>query len=112
MRRAGAAPLPLVAAAALAGLAAAATARGDAPPELEFKQVERLSLDDVYPDPNGERAVELHFRALTHNGVPVKALRPADVELWQDEDRIDAKSLSVEMWHGRGAFYFCFRTVT
>ena len=96
MRRAGAAPLPLVAAAALAGLAAAATARGDAPPELEFKQVERLSLDDVYPDPNGERAVELHFRALTHNGVPVKALRPADVELWQDEDRIDAKSLSVE----------------
>jgi len=93
VRRAGAAALRLLAAAALA---ASPSGPARAANELEFKQVEKLSLDDVLPAPDGERAVELHFRAMTHNGVPVKGLRPADIELWQDDDRIDAKSLSVE----------------
>ncbi|HKC50559.1 MAG TPA: FHA domain-containing protein [Myxococcota bacterium] len=81
------------------GLAAALVSAGafagpDA--ELEFKKVERLYLDDVYPAPEGQRAVELHFRALTRNGGPVKGLRPADVGLWQDDDRVRSETLSVE----------------
>jgi len=63
--------------------------------ELEFKKVERLFLDDVHPEPHGERAVELHFRALTHHGVPVKGLRPADVGLWQDDARIASGELEL-----------------
>jgi VWFA-related protein len=93
MRRARAAALVCVAWAALAALDPNARAEG----ELEFKQVERLALDDVFPEPaNGERSVELHFRALTRNGVPVKGLRPADVGVWQDDQRMDAKTLSLE----------------
>jgi VWFA-related protein len=91
--RRAAAPRLFAAALFLAALSARAADTGG---ELEFKQTERLLLDDVFPEPGGERAVELHFRALTHNGVPVKGLRPADVGLWQDSDRIDSKSLSVE----------------
>jgi len=64
--------------------------------ELEFKKVERLYLDDVFPAPTGERDVELHLRALTRNGVPVKGLRPADIALWQDDERVPTESLSVE----------------
>jgi len=96
MRRARArlAALPLAIAATLSLLGARAFA--DPESELEFKKVERLSLDDVYPAPSGERAVELHFRALTRNGVPVKGLRPADVAVWQDDERIAPEKLSVE----------------
>lgn len=64
--------------------------------ELEFKKVERLYLDDVFPSPAGERNVELHLRALTRNGVPVKGLRPADIAIWQDDERVPAESLSIE----------------
>jgi VWFA-related protein len=92
MRRARAWLSALAVACALAPALAAA----DADSELEFKKVERLYLDDVYPSPAGERAVELHFRALTRNGVSVKGLRPADVGLWQDDDRIASETLSVE----------------
>ena len=76
----------------LAGLPLAAAHADD---ELEFKKVERLYLDDVYPAPAGERAVELRLRALTHHGVPVKGLRPADVGVWQDDARIAAAGLDV-----------------
>lgn len=81
---------------ALAFLLAPAVASADAEGELEFKKVERLYLDDVYPAPAGERAVELHLRALTRNGVAVKGLRPADVGLWQDDERVASETLSVE----------------
>jgi VWFA-related protein len=63
--------------------------------ELEFKKVERLYLDDVHPAPAGERAVELRLRALTHHGVPVKGLRPADVGVWQDDARIASADLDL-----------------
>ena len=78
---------------ALLLLAPAGNARAD--DELEFKKVERLFLDDVHPEPHGERAVELHFRALTHHGVPVKGLRPADVGLWQDDARVASAELEL-----------------
>jgi VWFA-related protein len=96
--RARLAALPLAVALSLA----AAPAFADSLGELEFKKVERLFLDDVYPAPEGERAVELHFRALTRNGVPVKGLRPADVGLWQDDDRIASEDLSVDTFASTG----------
>ena len=73
--------------------------------DLEFKKVERLHLDDVHPGPEGERAVDVYLRALTRFGVPVKGIRPADIEVWQDRDRIDPSDVTLEPFHktGRGA---------
>lgn len=79
----------------LALLLIGAPAAAHAQDELEFKKAERLFLDDVNPAPQGERAVELRFRALTQHGVPVKRLRPADVGLWQDDERIASDELEL-----------------
>jgi hypothetical protein len=60
---------------------------------FDTRKVERLHLDDVYPGPDGERVVELYLRALTRYGEPVLQLRPRDVVIREDEDRIDPEDL-------------------
>ncbi len=60
---------------------------------FEIRKVERLHLDDVYPGPDGERVVELYLRVLTRYGEPVLHLRPVDIVIREDEDRIDPEDL-------------------
>ena len=61
---------------------------------FEIRKVERLHLDDVFPGPEGERVVELYLRALTRYGEPVLNLRPVDIVIREDEDRIDPEDLA------------------
>ena len=63
---------------------------------LEFRQVERLHLDDVHVSPEGGRTVDVYWRALTRYSVPVKGMRPADVELWEDDQRVPPSKVSIE----------------
>lgn len=64
--------------------------------DLEFKRVERLYVDDVHPGPGGARVVDVYWRALTRASVPVKGIRAADVEVWQDEERIDPSDVQIQ----------------
>lgn len=88
-------PLLLLLAAALLS----AAARGEEPaPEgdlLELRKVERVQLDDVNPGVGGERVVELFVRALTRFGDPVEQLRPVDIEIREDGQRIDPAAVTV-----------------
>jgi len=71
--------------------------------ELDFKQVERLYLDDVHAGVDGERIVALYFRALTQYSVPIKGLRAPDIEIWEDEERIETgEILDVEALESTG----------
>ena len=63
---------------------------------LELIQVEQVHLDDVHAAPGGERVVDLYFRALNRSGAPAKGIRAADVELWEDGERIDPSDMAIE----------------
>jgi VWFA-related protein len=60
---------------------------------FEIRKVERLHLDDVYPGPEGERVVDLYLRALTRYREPVENLRPIDLVVRDDDERIDPDDL-------------------
>jgi Mg-chelatase subunit ChlD len=79
--------LPLLLCAA--GLAGLAPARAEEPEAFDLSAVEHVLIDDVYPGPGGEAAVDVLFRALTRYRLPVEHLRPVDVTVRQDGTPID-----------------------
>ncbi len=62
---------------------------------LDLKQVESLHLDDVHPGVGNKRVVDLYFRALTRFSVPVRGIRPGDIEVWEDDERIDKDDVDI-----------------
>lgn len=63
--------------------------------DFRLRSVEALHLDDVHPGPDGLRVVDVYFRALTGHGEPVEHLRPVDVEIFQDEERVDVEDVTL-----------------
>lgn len=94
-RRAGRAWVAALALAALCAPAAAGAQEPGAP--FEILPVERLYLDDVVPAPDGERDVELYLRAETRLGEPVENLRPSDLAVVDEGDRIDEDDLGLQL---------------
>jgi VWFA-related protein len=80
--------------AVVAALLLAPSARAESP--LDARSVERLQVDDVSWPADRRPVVELHVRALSHAGSPVTGLRPADVQVWQDEVQIESDRISVK----------------
>ncbi len=62
-----------------------------------LQKVDRLHLDDVHPGVDNQRVVDLYLRALTQHGDPVDCLRPVDLEIRQDGERIDPEHAAVEI---------------
>jgi hypothetical protein len=74
-----------------------AAAWAQPPPDETFQlqQLDRLHLDDIHPGVGGEREVELYLRALTRYGDPVEHLKPVDLEVREDGEKIDRGEVSV-----------------
>ena len=60
-----------------------------------LKQVDRIGFDDAVAGRDGQRVVDLYIRALSKFGAPVRDLAPEDLEVWQDDERIEADDLEV-----------------
>src|SRR5262245_50055034 len=60
---------------------------------VDVGRVERLYLDDVFPGPHGERAVELHFRAVAASGFTVQGLASSHLTIFEDDRRVDASDV-------------------
>jgi Mg-chelatase subunit ChlD len=93
----------------LLGMAAAPGLRAqEAEPELEPEvedagSVARLLLDDVATQTEPEPTVELYFRALGRDGLPVSGLRSSDLEVWQDTERIPEEDVSLQAMRASGS---------
>ncbi len=73
-------------------------------PEVDESQaVSRLLLDDVATQTEPAPGVELYFRALGRDGLPISGLRASDLEVWQDTDRIAEESVSLAALRASGA---------
>lgn len=86
---------------ALALLCAALPLRAEDEP-LELRSVERLRVDDAFPDPSGEAAAEIFLRAETEVGEPVEHLRPVDVALEQDGEAVDPEDVQLSRFRDSG----------
>jgi VWFA-related protein len=70
-------------------------AQTEAEPTLPFdaRRVEALYLDDVFPAPQGQREVEIHFRALSSGGFTVRGLGASDLAVLEDDRRLAAEDV-------------------
>ena len=91
------------------GLAAAPGLRAqeaEPEPEPEVEDtpgVARLLLDDVATQTEPVPTVELYFRALGRDGLPISGLRSSDLEVWQDTARIPEESVSLAALRASGS---------
>jgi VWFA-related protein len=86
----------------VAGLAMAGAQPAGAQDRADLKQIERLHLDDVHPGVGGERVTELHLRAMTRFGIPVRRLPPQAIEVWEDDERIAVEDVALEPLEATG----------
>ncbi len=88
----------------LALVAATPTWAQDDRVSLSTQPVGRVGFDDAVAGPGEERVVDLYVRVLTPAGAPVRELSPADIEVWEDDRRIETSDLVVEALEktGRG----------
>jgi VWFA-related protein len=69
---------------------------------LSLQQIDRIGFDDAVAGADNERVVDLYVRVLTEFGSPIRDLQPQDLEVWQDDDRIEVEDLSVRSIDGTG----------
>ena len=62
---------------------------------VSLQKVDRIGFDDAVAGTDGERVVDLYVRVLTEYGSPIRNLQSQDLEVWQDDERIDVDKLSV-----------------
>ena len=73
-------------------------------PEVEDAEtVARLLLDDISTQTEPAPSVELYFRAIGRDGLPISGLRSSDLEVWQDTDRIPEESVSLAALRASGS---------
>ena len=76
----------------------------EAEPEVpDSEQVARLLLDDVATQTEPVPSVELYFRVLGREGLPISGLRASDLEVWQDSARIPDESVSLAALRASGS---------
>ena len=98
----GLSPAALAAAALLLAAPALLLA---APAGAQFEQVKEIHLDDVDAGAGGRRDVDLYLRALARTRDPVEGLRPVDLQVSQDGQRVELPKESIRQLSesGRGA---------
>lgn len=69
---------------------------------LSLQEIDRIGFDDAVAGADGERVVDLYVRVLTEFGSPFRNLQPQDIEVWQDDERIEVEELSVSSLDGIG----------
>lgn len=74
--------------------------REQAPPEpssvpIDLGRIENLYLDDVFPGPREERAVEVHFRAVGKAGFSIAGLSATNLSVFEDDRPIEARDIEL-----------------
>jgi VWFA-related protein len=101
--------LRLALALALLGAGAALAQEADEPlddanaAEAPDVKTVRLLLDDVTTQVEPRAEVQLYFRALSALGLPIRGLKVADFEVWQEKQRIPDKLLELAALRASGA---------
>jgi len=72
-------------------------------PELGGTKGVRLLLDDVTTQVEPRAEVQLYFRVLSALGLPVRELKAADFEVWQEQERIPDDLLELAALRASGA---------
>ena len=93
---------PCAAVLLVAGLATSGAQPASAQGGADLTQLQRPHLDDVHPGVGGERVTELHLRAMTRFGIPVRRLPPQAIEVWEDGERIDVEDVTLEPLEATG----------